>query len=111
MSEIVPPTTEALKEALSLSSEILRNIELSEIPLTNIALKTSRLARLLNDYDVQTIMEYEASGYPTKPYGIPRDVWRLLIMAGRKYEDKDLKTGKIKEYGWTQPITEWEQEV
>ena len=49
MSEIVPPTTEALKEALTLSSEILRNIELSEIPLTNIALKASRLARLLND--------------------------------------------------------------
>jgi len=111
MSEIVPPTTEALKEALSLSSEILRNIELSEIPLTNIALKTSRLARLLNDYDVQTIMEYEAGGYPSKPDGVPQDVWRLAVMAGRKYEIKDSETGEIKKYAWTQPITEWEQEV
>ena len=76
MSEIVPPAADALKEALTLSSEILRNIELSEIPLTNIALKTCRLARLLNDYDVQTIMEYEAGGYPSKPDGIRPDVWR-----------------------------------
>ncbi len=111
MSEIVPPTTEALKEALALSSEILRNIELSEIPLTNIALKTSRLARLLNDYDVQTIMEYEAGGYPSKADGVPPDVWRLLERAGRAYETKDSKTEEIKKYGWTQPITEWEQEV
>jgi len=57
---IVPPSAEALKEALSLSEEILRNIELSELPLTNIALKASRLARLLNEYDVQKIMEFEA---------------------------------------------------
>ena len=111
MSEIVPPTTDALKEALTLSSEILRNIELSEIPLTNIALKASRLARLLNDYDVQTIMEYEAGGYPSKRGGIPPDVWRLMKMAGRTYETKDSKTEETKEYGWTQPITAWEQEV
>jgi hypothetical protein len=111
MSELVPPTTEALREALTLSSEILRNIELSEIPLTNIALKASRLARLLNDYDVQTIMEYEAGGYPSKPDGIPPDVWRLMKMAGRTYETKDSKTEETKEYGWTQPITGWEQEV
>ena len=111
MSEMVPPTAEALKEALSLSSEILRNIELSEIPLTNIALKTSRLARLLNDYDVQTIMEYEAGGYPSKPDGIPPDVWRLAVMAGRRYEIKDSQTEEVKQYAWTQPITEWEQEV
>lgn len=111
MSEIVPPTTDALKEALILSSEILRNIELSEIPLTNIALKASRLARLLNDYDVQTIMEYEAGGYPSKPDGIPPDVWRLMKMAGRTYETKDSKTEETKEYGWAQPITEWEQQM
>ena len=64
VSEIVPPTTDALKEALTLSSEILRNIELSEIPLTNIALKTSRLARLLNDYDVQTMNKFDYGSFP-----------------------------------------------
>ena len=111
MSEIVPPTAEALREALALSSEILRNIELSEIPLTNVALKASRLARLLNDYDVQTIMEYEAGGYPKKSDGIPPDVWLLMKMAGRTYESQDSENKEIKEYGWTQSITEWEQEV
>jgi len=35
--------------ALSLAEEILRNIELSEIPLANACLKAARLARLLND--------------------------------------------------------------
>jgi hypothetical protein len=111
MSEIVPPTNAALKEALTLSSEILRNIELSEIPLTNIALKTSRLARLLNDYDVQKIMEYEAGGYYSGPDGVPPDVWRLMKMAGRTYNAKESETEEAKEYGWTQPINEWEQEL
>lgn len=36
-------------ETLSLAEEILRNIELNEIPLTNACLKAVRLTRLLND--------------------------------------------------------------
>lgn len=83
MSEIVPPTTEALKEALTLSEDILRSIELGDMPLTNIALKTSRLARLLNDYDIQKIMGFEVGGYPTTLDGVKPDVWELLVMAGR----------------------------
>ena len=51
----VPPSRAAQTEALSLSSDIMKNIELSELPLVNIALKTSRLARLLNDFDAQRI--------------------------------------------------------
>ena len=108
---IVPPSAEALKEALSLSEEILRNIELSELPLTNIALKASRLARLLNEYDVQKIMEFEAGGYPSTPEGIPPDIWRLTVMAGRTYEVKDKGTGETKSYAYVQPIAEWEQAV
>lgn len=111
MTEIVPPTTEALKEALYLSSEILRNIELGEIPLENIALKASRLARLLNDYDVQKIMEFEAGGYPSHPDGIPPDIWQLVSIAGRKYGVKDKETGDVKEYGFVESIAEWQQIV
>ncbi len=44
----IPPTPKALEEALSLSGEILKDIELSSLSLAKIALKTSRLARLLN---------------------------------------------------------------
>ena len=73
----IPPTSKALAEALALSEIIVRNIELSELPLANIALKTSRLARLLNDFTYQKIMEYEAGTYPITPTGIPPEVWQL----------------------------------
>ena len=65
MPDVVPPSRQALRETLTLSEEVLKNIELSEMPLANIALKVSRLARLLNDFDAQKIMEYEAGGYPS----------------------------------------------
>jgi hypothetical protein len=74
MSENIPPTRKALREALELSEEILRKIELNELPLANVALKASRLARLLNDFDAQKTMEYEASGYPTTPNGVHSDI-------------------------------------
>jgi hypothetical protein len=111
MTDIVPPSTEALREALNLSAEILRNIELSEIPLTNIALKASRLARLINEYDAQKIMEFEAGGYPSTPDGIPPDIWRLAVIAGRNFEVKDKETGETKVFANVEPIVEWEQIV
>jgi len=49
-AEPIPPSRTALNEALSLSAQILCNIELSELPHSNISLKASRLARLLNDF-------------------------------------------------------------
>jgi len=110
-SDVVPPTRETLKEALGLAAEILRNIELSELSLTNIALKASRLARLLNEWDLQNIMAFEAGGYPTSSTGVPQDVWRLAVMAGRVYEIKDGKTGETQEFAYVQPIAEWEQIV
>ncbi|MFY0730553.1 hypothetical protein [Pseudomonas sp. NFX15] len=72
-----------LKEALLLSEVILSDLEMSAIPLTNIAMKVSRLARLVGDFDQQQIMVYEASGYPSGPEGIKADVWRLAELAGR----------------------------
>lgn len=110
-ANIVPPSTAALREALDLSADILRNIELSEIPLTNVALKASRLARLLNEYDAQKIMEFEAGGYPSTPEGMPPDIWRLAVIAGRTYETKDKETGETKEFAYVHSIAEWEQLV
>jgi len=103
MSETIPPSRQALAEALNLSGEILKNLELSELPLTNIALKASRLARLLNEYDVQKIMNYEASGYPTTPTGVTLPVWDLALAAGRKYDIED------KEYIYSESISELEE--
>jgi hypothetical protein len=91
----IPPTREALSEALKLSEEILRNLELSETSLTNIALKASRLARLLNDFEMHQILRYEASGYPTKADGVPPDTWKLAISAGRGFDYTDPITKEV----------------
>lgn len=111
MIDSIPPSRQALREALTLSEDVLRNIELNELPLANIALKASRLARLLNDFDSQKIMEYEASGYLSNPDGVPPDVYHLAVMAGRETELKDEKSGKINKYIYTTSIEELEQEV
>lgn len=111
MSEKIPPIRQALTEALNLSAEILQDVELSEIPLANIALKASRLARLLNEFDVQKIMQYEAGGYPTTSTGIPPDVWQLAVAAGRKFEIPDLKTNKPMPYVYVESIGELEEQL
>ena len=85
----VPPSKKAYNEALDLSSEILKNIELSEISLALIALKTIRLARLLNDFEMVKLMKLEISGYPkinVYEGNIEfREVERLARLAGRLY--------------------------
>ena len=111
MSDNIKPSKVALQEAFTLSEEILRNIELNELPLANIALKTSRLARLLNDFTYQKIMEYEASGYQSTPSGVPPEIYQLAVIAGREYQTKDIKSGEIKNYIYTTSIEELEQEV
>lgn len=75
-----------LKECTALSEEILRNIELSEIPLTNIILKGLQLSRLLGDSDGILLFSYEASGYPENNDGsMTDDAWRISKIAGRRY--------------------------
>jgi hypothetical protein len=107
----IPPTRKALQEALSLSEEILKNLELSEIPLTNIALKTGRLARLLNDSKNQTIMEYEISGFPSTPSGLSPDIYQLAVAADREFQLKDDKIGKLKSYVYIESIEELEYQT
>ena len=111
MTDIIPPSRKALREALTLSEDILKNIELCEMPLANISLKASRLARLLNDFDSQKIMELEASGYPSEPNGVPPDIYRLAATAGREFQLKNEKSGEINNYIYTTSIEELEQEV
>jgi len=111
MTELVPPSQQALREASALSDEVLKNIELSEFPLANIALKASRLARLLNDFETQKIMEYEAAGYPLTPDGVHPDIYNLAVIAGREYQQKNEKSGEIQNYIYAISIEELEQEV
>ena len=90
--EEIPPTKKALDEALELSDEIIRNIELSEIPLANIALRTARLARLTNNFNMIKIMELEISGYSNESTGfVPKDQWEIGMEANRQYQAEDKK--------------------
>lgn len=110
MSEFVPPSKQALTEALSLSSEILQNIERTELPLADIALKASRLARLLNDIDYENIMQYEVGGYPSTPNGITPEVWRLATLAGRVQEQQG-DDSETKASAYISSISEFEQTI
>lgn len=109
--EFIPPSQAALREALSLSEEIIRNIEMMEIPLTNCALKASRLARITNNFEYQKIMGYEASGYPTTPNGVEGSVYKLAVIAQRENQKKDSKTKEISKYISLESIEELERTV
>ncbi len=88
----IPPSKHAYKEALELADEIIRNIELAESSLTLITLKTIRLARLINDFDMINILEIEISGYTVNQYGyVPKDQWEVGILANRQYHDESNK--------------------
>lgn len=65
-------TSEGLKEALVLCESVISEIELNSNSLSNIALKASRLARLVGHFDYQKIFLYEVSGYPTTPDGVDK---------------------------------------
>jgi len=99
-----------LEQALKLSDEILSNIELSEVPLGNIVLKTSRLARLLDDFEFQKIFQYEYSGYPSGEGGIPKDIFNLLQKVNRTYFEKN-EEGDSVEYGNRKSIESYEYEL
>lgn len=107
----IPSTRKALEEALELSDNILRNIELSEIPLPNIALKAVRLARLLNDFEFQSIFQYEVSGYPSGPNGMDMKVFRLAQRANRGYQTKDPKTAELKSFVYVESIEQLSHET
>ena len=111
MADEIPPTPEALEEAVELSSDILKDIELSRVPLRTSALKASRLARLLNHLDAQKIFQYEAGGYPSAPSGVPPDVWPLVQMSGRTYEQKDSTSNQTRTVAFLESIEQLEQEI
>src|SRR6478735_231187 len=110
MTEVVKPSAAALREAMALSDDILRGVELSPSSLTNSALKTSRLARLLGDFTHQKVFEYEAGGYPTTPGGVQLDVWAFAKLAGRVKQRKNEK-GEMKEIAILESVEQLEAQI
>ena len=60
-------TAQVLREAEALSGDIIKDIELAEVPLSTIGLKALRLARILNDSQVQqTFLRQNAGSTSTE---------------------------------------------
>ncbi len=108
MNEAIPANPKVIKEALELSETIRKDIEMGEIPLSGIALRTKRLADILKDTVYQKIFDYEVNGYPTTPDGINQDVWECAVIANRIYQKKDDKTSEVKNYAHIKSIEELE---
>jgi hypothetical protein len=106
----VNPSKDALEEALALSEETLRGLELGQITLTLTALRASRLARLLNEFDHQKIFEYEAGGYPSAPLGVSPEIWALAERANRIVQ-KIETSGFTREYVILDSIEQLEAKV
>lgn len=99
------------EEILSLAEEILRNIELNEIPLCNIVLKCARLARLTNNQSAMNWFQYELSGYPKDDDGLVLfEAFNLARFANRAFKQKD-KNGIVKEYMFPETVSELENEL
>ena len=107
----IPPSKDSLLEALKLSEEIVKQIELNELPLNQIALKTTRLARLLNDFTMQKVFKYESQGYPSVPDGVPFDIFVLAKKAERGFKFKDAKTGEITDLVYLESIGALEEKI
>lgn len=88
-----------IKECTELSCEILKNFELSEIPIGNIILKCLRLCRLLGDQNGILLFTYESSGYPREVDGkYTLQSEKIALLAHRGFQQYDYKTKKLVDY-------------
>lgn len=88
-----------IKECTELSREILRNFELSEIPVGNIILKCLRLCRLLGDQQGIQLFTFESSGYPRGTNGTyTAEAERIAILAHRGFQQYNYVTKNLSNY-------------
>ncbi|MCX6750455.1 MAG: hypothetical protein NTZ83_03285, partial [Candidatus Pacearchaeota archaeon] len=103
------------QEALELSEEILRNFELSQIPIQQILLKCLRLARLINDFEAFEWLKFEANGFETTSDGLlTPQAWQAASKSGRVSHktEKELPKGKKPgEYANTETIGVMEEVI
>lgn len=102
---------QAQLEALELSGEILKNLELSELPLSSVALKASRLARLMGDPDSQEMFACEAGGYSTGDKAIPANRYQQALRAGRRSMGWDSMGRMSNDMVWVESIEALEEQL
>ena len=107
---VVPPSAQALAEAEVLSGEILRDIELSQIPLSLVVLKALRLARIVNDFEAHQIFEWESGGYPQGANGVTHKVWATAVKTGRVFFWKNSKQEERTQHMYRSSIEELESD-
>ena len=99
------------KETLLLAEEILKNIELQEISLSNIVLRCARLARITINQSAMDLFKYELTGYPTDDSGyVLTEAFQLARYANRTFKQKD-KSGHMQEYIFLQTVAQLESEL
>jgi hypothetical protein len=62
------PVPDRRAEALRLADELLADIELGRLTPSQVARKTSRLARILDDQDAMRWLAFEVEGYVMDTY-------------------------------------------
>jgi len=99
------------EDSLTLSEEIIKNIELQEISLSNIVLRCARLARITRNQQAMDLFKYELTGYPKDDKGyILADAFQLAKYANRSFRQKD-QNSIIQEYMFTETVSEIENEL
>lgn len=101
-------------EAYDLSNQLLADLELGQLPLSSCVMKAARLARIVGDDDHFMIFRYEQAGYPSRPTGVPLEVWRLCKIAERvkvvkKTDDKGKETKDVVETANVRSIAAMEE--
>ncbi len=111
LSPSIPVTTRILGEAEALSADILKDIELSQTPLSVVVLKALRLARLLNDFESQQIFEWESGGYPRGAMGASKETWAAGTRTGRNFFLRSSDSEMPNEYMYSESIEQIEHIV
>ena len=92
-------------ECLQLSDEIIKNIELSELPMSAVIFKCLRLCRLLNDEFGIKLFGYEVSGYAVD------DENKLLPDSAEKANFVGRKNNQNVEYYFTESLATIEEMI
>lgn len=100
-----------MREGFELSSEILKALELGQGSLASIALRAVRLARLLNDEENETLLQYEVRGYPKNPRPLSAAEWQMANRARRGYQHFDATKKEWTDVVYTDSIEEIDLEV
>jgi hypothetical protein len=94
------------KEILKLAEEILKNLELNEIPLGNVILKCMRLARLSNDQESIKLFNYEINGYPKDDKGyVLAEAFTLARQVNRVFRNKN-KSSIMQDFMFPETVNE-----